>query len=204
MIANLFNNIQNTLIYAVIAVIVVICIVIFFKFESTRKLMLYLISVVIIATGIYSCIGLNDIFGVKSQEIGIAIHIETQKDYTSISYFDFGIISLESEDYVNYSNVTSFDTQEFDGTDKEYLILFNERPADNVITTSGSVSGVVILNFYDTDNEIIVTAELNVLIEYFAKETKVSTSIRNTNGSVSYLNSEMELYGAVIQVVERS
>lgn len=199
-----FNKIENVIIYALIAVIVVICIVIFFKYESTRKFMLYLFSAVIICLGIYSCFGLNDIFGVKSQDIGSAIHIETKQDYTGISYFDFGIIPLESDDEYNYKNVTSFDAEDFNGIDKDYLILFNERPADNINIDAGSISGVVVLNFYDTSNEVIVTAELNILIEYFAKETKVSTSIKNDDYAVSYLNSEMELFGAVIQVVERS
>ena len=93
---------------------------------------------------------------------------------------------------------------EFDGENKDYILLFNDQPAVNTVVTNGKVVGDVNLVFYGLDGEVVSKAELNFVIEYFASQTKVTTTITNVNDSVSYLETYMGINGAILKVVERS
>ena len=164
----------------------------------------FVLCAILIAVGIFSTIELVEMFNVSSREYGTAITIEIKNDYDEIAKYDFGTIGFESDDYVNFSNVTTFTPQEFDGKDKDYILLFNDQPAVNTVVTNGKVVGDVNLVFYDLDGEKVSKAELHFVIEYFASQTKVTTTITNENDSVSYLETYMGINGAILKVVERS
>lgn len=167
------------------------------------KWYVYLICFILIVVGIFSSIKLIEIFNISSQEYGTAITIETENEYEEISKFDFGIISFETEDYINFSSITTYASQEFDGENKDYLLLFNDQPAINIIIGSGKISGDVVLVFYDLAGEITSKAELHFVVEYFASQTRVTVTITNENDSIAYLESYMGINGAILKVVER-
>ena len=93
---------------------------------------------------------------------------------------------------------------EFDGKDKDYILLFNDQPAVNTVVTNGKVVGDVNLVFYGLEGEKVSKAELHFVVEYFASQTKVTTTITNENDSVAYLETYMGINGAILKVVERS
>ena len=164
----------------------------------------YLVCAVLIVVGIFSSIEFVEMFNVASKEYGTTITIETKNNYDEIAKYDFGTIGLDSEDYITFSNVTTFAPMEFDGENKDYILLFNDQPAVNTVVTNGKVVGDVNLVFYGLDGEVVSKAELNFVIEYFASQTKVTTTIKNNNDSVSYLETYMGINGAILKVVERS
>ncbi len=163
----------------------------------------YLICFVLIVIGVFSSIELVEMFNKQSKEYGTAITIETKNDYTEISKFDYGSIDFDTEDYTNFTNVSTFGTIEFDGKNKEYMLLFNGQPANNLVLTNGKVSGDITLSFYDLNGEKVSSATLNVVIEYYASQTKVTITTKNENDSMAYLNAYMDINGAVLKVVER-
>ncbi len=163
----------------------------------------YLICAVLIVVGIFSSIELIEIFNVSSKEYGTAITIETKNDYEEISKFDFGSLSFDTEDYVNYTNVSTYAPIAFDGSNEDYLILFNGQPANNIVLNSGKISGSVSIAFYDLNGDVVSVADLNVIVEYYASGTKVTLSIENVNNSVSYLTTYTNINGAVLKVVKR-
>ena len=65
----------------------------------------YIICFVLIVIGIFSTMELVKLFNVKSAEYGTVITIETKNDYTEISKFDYGSLSFDTQDYVNFTNV---------------------------------------------------------------------------------------------------
>lgn len=164
----------------------------------------YIVCAVLIVVGIFSSIELVEMFNVASKEYGTAITIETKNNYDEIAKYDFGTIGFESDDYINFSNVTTFAPMEFDGKDKDYILLFNDQPAINTVVTNGKVVGDVNLVFYGLEGEKVSKAELHFVVEYFASQTKVTTTITNENDSVAYLETYMGINGAILKVVERS
>lgn len=163
----------------------------------------YIICFALIVVGVFCSIELVDMFNKKSQEFGTAITIETKNDYEEISKFDYGSIEFDTEDYVNFTNISVFEPIQFDGKDKNYLLLLNSQPANNIVLTNGKISGDITLSFYNLDGTKATTAKLNVVIEYYASQTKVTITTKNENDSVAYLTTYMEINGAVLKVVER-
>lgn len=84
------------------------------------------------------------------------------------------------------------------------MILFNGRPANNIDSNSGQISGDVSITFYDLEGKEITTANFNVAIQYYVSQTIITISMTNENDSVSYLSNYTNTNGAVISVVERS
>ena len=164
----------------------------------------YLICGVLIVIGIFSTMNLVELFSVSSQEYGSVITIETQNNYNEVSKFDLGTFNLTPTTENNYSEVITLAPQSFDGAGKDYLILFNGKPANNVNSKSGQISGDVSLTFYDLEGKEITTANFNVAIQYYVTQTVITISMTNENDSVSYLSNYANMNGAVFSVVERS
>ena len=164
----------------------------------------YLICAVLIVVGIFSTMNLVELFSVSSQEYGTVITIETKNNYNEVSKFDLGTFTLQPTSGNNYSEIITLAPETFDGAGKDYLILFNGKPANNVDSKSGQISGDVSLTFYDLEGKEITTANFNVAIQYYVTQTVITISMINENDSVSYLSHHTNTTGAVISVVERS
>lgn len=160
----------------------------------------YIICFVLIIVGAFCTVELVDLFSVKSGEYGSVITYQTHGDYEEFSKFDFGSIDLDTEDYTEYKNISTFGYQKFDGTTTDYELFFNGQPLNNVVQTAGRINGDLSLKFYDLNGDEITTANVHFMVEYLASATKVTTTITNTNNAVSYLNAYMEINGAVLQV----
>ena len=146
---------------------------------------------------------LVELFSIESKEYGTAITIETKNNYTEISRFDLGSIVFDSENYVDFEIIESYAPVEFNGDGKDYLLLFNDQPLNNVICTSGKISGELNIVFYDLDGVIVATSDVLVEVEYFAGETKLKLSSTNNADSMAYLTAYTNINGAVVRVVER-
>lgn len=204
MITNLLNRTGNILIYGLIALVVIFCLVLLLKFKPTRKFTLYALSIIIIFSGGFCSYLTYDILNTHSQEIGHAYHIEYVEDYTIISEFQYGYIDFESEDNINYKNISSYKAQEFNGTDKDYVVLINNLPADYNEVLPGKVLATINLNFYDVNGNVTATIKIDINIEYLSKETSVKINAQNKNNSISYLSTYMEINGVDIKVIARS
>lgn len=163
----------------------------------------YIICFILIIVGAFCTIELVDLFSVQSGEYGSVISYQTQENYEEFSKFDYGTIEFDTEDYSNYKNISTYGSQKFDGTKKDYTLFFNGQPLNNVVQNAGRINGDLSLKFYDLNGEEITTADIHFMVEYLASSTKVTTTITNTNNSVSYLNAYMEINGAVLQVVTK-
>lgn len=163
----------------------------------------YIICFILIIVGVFCTIELVDLFSVKSGEYGSVISYQTQGDYEEFSKFDYGTIDFDTEDYTTYKNISTFGSQQFDGTKEDYTLFFNGQPLNNVVQTAGRINGDLSLKFYDLNGEEITTADIHFVVEYLASATKVTTTITNVDNSVSYLNAYMEINGAVLQVVTK-
>ena len=163
----------------------------------------YIICFVLIFIGIFSTMELVKLFNVKSAEYGTVITIETKNDYTEVSKFDYGSLSFDTEDYQNFTNISTFAPQDFNGKQNDYTILVNGNPTSNVIVNAGKISGDLTLTFYGLNGDAVSTAELHILIEYYASGTKVTLTLQNSNDSVAYFTTYTNINGAVIKVVQR-
>ena len=68
----------------------------------------YIICAFLIVAGIFSFMNLQDIWSQSSSVVGTPITIETQNNYELVCKFDYGTVAFETENYVNYSNTSTF------------------------------------------------------------------------------------------------
>lgn len=163
----------------------------------------YVICGVLILIGLLCTMNLFEVFSVSSKEFGTAVTIETKNDYEEVSKFDLGSLVLSTEDYTNYKLVTRKEPAEFNGNDNHYMILFNGKPLSNIEVSSGKISGEVCFSFYDLNGELITTAKMDVLIEYYASGTTLTLTSVNVNDSIAYLTAYTNVNGAVFKVVKK-
>lgn len=163
----------------------------------------YLICCILIIIGVFCTIELIEVFSVKSGEYGNVISYQTHSEYEEFSKYDFGSIDFQSENFIDYKNVSTFGAENFDGTKQEYTLFFNGQPLNNVVQTAGRISGNCLLKFKNLNGEDVCIADVHFVVEYLASETRITSTITNENNSVSYLNSYMEINGAVLQVVSK-
>ena len=83
------------------------------------------------------------------------------------------------------------------------LTLIAKTIKNHIVQTAGRISGDIAINFYNLDGQLITTADLNFVVEYQASNTKVTATITNVGDSVSYLNTYMEINGAILRVVNQ-
>lgn len=202
-LGSFFESVGKIILYVLIALAVVTVLAFLLKHKSTRTFTLYGLSIVIIFAGILSTVKIIKTFDIYSKEIGSAYTVEVVKDYDTISEFELTYIDLDSDDLINYSVVEHRPAEEFNGKDKDYIMLLNENPAYTNYVFAGKMDSTFALNFYNSEENVLSTAEIRVVIEYLAKETRITITMVNTNASVSYLNSYMELNGMTLKVVER-
>lgn len=162
----------------------------------------YIICFILIIVGTFCTIELVDLFSVTSGEYGSVISYQMQENYEDFSKFDYGTINFDTEDYTIYKNISTFGSQNFDGTKENFKLFFNGQPLNNIVQTAGRISGDLSLKFYDLNGEVITTANIYFVVEYLSSATKVTISITNVDDSVSYFNTYMEINGAVLQVVK--
>lgn len=162
----------------------------------------YLICVALIIAGTLSSIELYDMFNVKSQEYGNALVLDTKTDYNEVSKFDLGSLELQSTDNVNYMFTKTYGAEKFNGTNKNYTLMFNTREIDTT-TTSGAVFGVLRLNFYGVNNELLSVASVRFEVDYYATYTQVTVTMRNSNNSLAYISTLSAIEGAMLSVIEK-
>ncbi len=163
----------------------------------------YIVCFCLIIVGVLCTINIVNTFNVHSSEYGKSFRIEQQQQTELSKFDDVRLTSFETQDYSVYKTVTTFAHEEFDGRDKNIALTVNEQPATDVTVSSGKVTGVFELNFYNLDGDKITTAQVNIAIEYYASQTVVTITVRNENDSLAYLNAYVEINGFVLRVLER-
>lgn len=163
----------------------------------------YLVCTILIIVGVVCSVELFAILDIKSGEYGSVFIYDQVNNYQEFSKFDYGTIDFATDNFTNYTSITTYANQNFDGTKNNYQLFFNGRPLNNVSQTAGKLSGDLIIKFYDLDATVITMAELTFTVEYLASSTKVTITTHNQDNSISYLNAYLNINGAVLKVVQR-
>ncbi len=165
----------------------------------------FIVCLAIICYGIYSGLMLVENNQKVSQIIG------SYKNLSSISEDIQSTYSLRANDFkavddslIEFSLTREFAAEkEFDGTDKEYLILVNDGLCQDVTSNKGQVQGIYSGIFLNPDGSVAMEDSLTVTIEYYLNQKTVLT-ITTHGGSeaVSFWAQYISKFGMMLQVVE--
>lgn len=162
----------------------------------------YLICFLLIILGTFSLINLVDIWTRTSSVVGEPTTIETQNNYDLVCKYDLSTMIFDTEDYVNYISKNSKDHFDFDGTDGNYKLLVNDSLLSNVTVHAGKIEADYSRNFYDIDNSVITTVNLDIEINFYNDETLIVIKTTNVNNSQAYLVQYMATDGFILKVVK--
>lgn len=166
----------------------------------------YLICTVIIVIGAFCSIELAQMLGVKSLDIGTPIVIE-KDNHDELCKYDLSDLKFETEEnstsYYIYSD--SFDAVEYDSRFNDYELLINGKRVSNVKYLPGAITSLIVTNYYDYNNELIATSELNITITFKASQTLVELkSYNDAINNISYLQKYIDINGFVLQIVDKN
>lgn len=163
----------------------------------------YLICCIICILGAISAIGLFNLFNVSSKEYGKVLEIESIQNLEVKVEYDLGYLEFISEDNLNYEYQINQAPIKFDGSQADYILIVNGKPANEVKVSNGEISGNLDLNFYDTEGELITTSHLEILIEFLASDTRLTFKTQNINNSNAYLYRYLNINGFNLKIVTK-
>ncbi len=163
----------------------------------------YLICGILIIAGFFCGMNMFNVWSRTSSVEGSPTTIETENDYSIVAKFDCGTLALETDDNSNYSGVLSFGAVDFDGTEKEYILLINDNLISDVTFYPGRVDVNYTMNFYNTSGELASTLDLNIDIEFYDSNTALTFKMTNEDSSYAYLTQYLNYNGLIIKICER-
>jgi len=166
------------------------------------KWYVYIICIVLIFGGVFSYLSLQDIWSRESVVVGSPTTIESRNGYDLVCKFDYGVVTFDTEDYVTYTNTSTFANYDFNGLKNDYRVLINDSLLTDVEVSAGQIKGVYLLNYYLTDGQIGSTAKLDITMSFYDDKTEVTISMKNESDSYAYLNRYMGKNGFILKVVK--
>lgn len=165
----------------------------------------YIICTICIIFGVFSIITLTDIWSERSGVYGsISEDIIKQKTETSIfAEFDISQASFETEDYINYTSVVTFEPKAFNGKTQNYYLIFNDSVCSDTELHAGKIISKITLKFYNAEGSIASIVEMNVIIEFNEDKTTIKLITKNEASSISYLEKYISIHGASFKIIER-
>lgn len=170
------------------------------KSYLVSKLVNFILTVAIIAVGLYCGFATIEMFDVsKSQELGNPPVTATSKeDLTEVAKYDISYIDFEKTE-TGYSATYTFDAIKFDGTTNEYSLFFNGIKLESE-QTAGTLTSVLDKNFYNTTNELSASVSIEITLTFTAQKTTLNFTSENTGDELSYFATYMNIYGVIITV----
>ena len=178
-LSNLVQKISNLVLIAGI----VICLILILKQPQLRRVLFYVICVLIVISGILGAIGLHQELESKSYVNG---QITIKNTFDLEDHFNWGTNSITFyHDTYDTTDTYSYSTEltkvsKFDGDYNNYEVYFNDYPIINATITSGAVSFNTPMSIKLPDGSIATTANLNISLQFLTDKTKLTVT---THGS---------------------
>ena len=194
-ISNYLNLIKSILI--IIAIIVGI--VVFMKFEGSRKILYYLACTICIVSG---CISTGKIIesrkSTNSYIYGdIVYEVESKKAITTINLDTLNLYEGQNNEYYYMEELAAVD---FDGTKDDYLIYVNGVASREQKLQAGIIEGYREMKFKNTAGEVTACVKLKIKFEFLSSKTKFTITVEKVEDNLTYLNQDVTENGLNISV----
>lgn len=141
--------------------------------KAIGTILLYILAFVIIVAAVFC--GIQFYKEVKAESyVNGSIDISNRFSQESFNYSATSVVFYhdlydETDTYTFEKYLLKVET--FDGSKKTYQLLLNDFVLLNCEINSGSVFGVINIDFYDTDGNIVNSAVLNISVKFLSNKT---------------------------------
>ena len=170
------------------------------------KWYVYAICFVLIFAGVFCGMRLHTLMSAESYVNG-SIDITNQFSVTSF-YYDSskdGAVVLYNDIYNNPENYSYeqnlLPVDDFNGVKNTYQIVYNGYTLVDTQISAGSVFAVILLDFYDTNGDVICSAFLNISIKFLSNKTTITFSTTGSQNA-SFLTQYFNDYGIRLKINE--
>lgn len=173
----------------VIAAGVVLILILILKQPQLRRVLFYIVCVLVVVSGILGAIGLHQELEKKSYTNG---QITLKNTFDLEDHFNWATNSIAFY-HSDYDETNTFTytvdltkVSKFDGDYNNYDVYFNDYQIVNAVITSGAVVFDAPLSVKLTDGTISTTADLNINIQFLTDKTKLTLTTHGKQ-EASYL-----------------
>ena len=196
---DVFKEFKNTMIIFGIVIILLVFLFFVLKNDTTRKVMLYIVGVLVIAAGIYSSINLYKEVNAKSYING-EIPLFSQFQVEDFSYCSSQVVLSQDSNGSYTYEVDTLKVKDFDGIENTYKIYLNDKNIPAKVN-AGSIEIDCELNFLSTENETLNLAPLKIQVNFLSESTTIKIAT-NTQESANYLQKYFLVNGFSIKAVK--
>ena len=170
------------------------------------KWYVYVICFALVIGGVFCGLRLHTLMTAESYVNG-SINIQNKFSMTSF-YYDSskdGAVVLYNDIYNNPENYSYeqslLPVDDFNGQKNTYQIVLNGYTLTDTQVLAGSVFVVVLLDFYDTNGDLVCSSFLNISIKFLSNKTTLTLS--TTGGeNASFLTQYFNDYGIRLKINE--
>ena len=196
---DVFKEFKNTMIIFGIVIILLVFLFFVLKNDTTRKVMLYIVGVLVIAAGIYSSINLYKEVNAKSYING-EIPLFSQFQVEDFSYCSSQIVLTKDNNGQFTYEVDTLKVKDFDGIENTYKIYLNDKNIPAKVN-AGSIEINCKLNFLSTENETLNLAPLKIQVNFLSESTTIKIATNNQE-SANYLQKYFLVNGFSIKAIK--
>ncbi len=140
------------------------------------NILLYILAFAILVAGVFC--GIQFYKEVKAESyVNGSIDISNRFEQESFYYSATSVVFYhdlydETDTYTFEKDLLKVET--FDGSKNTYQVLLNDFVLLNCEINSGSVFGVINIDFYDTEGNIVNSAVMNLSVKFLSNKTTLS------------------------------
>lgn len=205
MISNFFASLISAIIPLVIIVGCFFLLYGMIKYESARPYLAIVFCIALLGSGVYSSMVCYDYYTSKSETRG---EMSISDPYENFNIYDLTVEDIsfyQAENGSFYLNKTYNKHFDFDGTNKNYIMLVNNQPCDVTYSTAGQIQGKTTLYVKDTNGNHITSFDLSFLFTFYGNEkTTLNITTNATIENINILNQYCQINGLSIRILNNA
>ena len=194
LLCSIWKDIQTTIITVAVIVAVALIIVAMIRWENARPFLTGALALAWFLVGVYSAFTCVNYYKTTSQVYG---QLKEHNLYENFNFYEYEItdFALDQDKDGNFFYKKTYATSiEFNGTNKQYVLLINNKPCNETKSEFGKLYGSTVIHFDDVDGSYKCGIGLDITFTFYRSsiELQVNTNATQENSGllVEYFNIE--------------
>ena len=198
----MFGGLYDTLISIAIIVAIAFVMVALVRYENARPYFIGLFCLVWFFSGVYSVFTAVKYYNTVSRVYGtLEEHIPYEDfDYYKYSINDFGLDQTEDGSFFYEKDYAT--SIEFDGTDKNYTLLLNDKPCENTSSEYGKLNANTTIHFYEVDGSYKCGIDLDINFTFKSNHIILRIDTSATQENAGLLTEYVAINGFELRIIE--
>ncbi len=203
MIGNLFASIINALIPLVVIIGVFALFIVMLKYENARPFLAIVVVLITIIAGVYSTITLVEYYSATSQTRGSMTEYDPYEDFDIYDQKLENIAFHKNEETGAYYLEQTYNTPiTFNGTNKEFVTVINNKPCYSTTSTAGKLHADTEFYVKNVDGDFMTNIDIDLDITFYANKIVLKITTNATDDNITLLNQYTQINGLRIQILD--